>query len=651
MLRTKTNALLAIGGFAAAGVVAPAAAAPVAGAAVPASTAAAAAAPKAKAPARRAKACAPSGIVLKRGLGKTTATLRWRAPQAAARSGADPVYRVKRGKAIVGQTSKRAIRVRVALGRTYAFSVTPLNAGGKPATCAAVKRVRVKYRLPATPRGLAVTSSGSGLRATWKKAKRGDSPIAGYRLIRDGSVLGQTRRTRWSLRAAAGRRYRFAIVAVDRAGRTSKPSRSVTATTGTSPTSPTAPRTGQGALTAPTGLSAVAVTDTSLGVSWKASTGPVKAYRVLRNDVVVRQVTGTQLVLENLAPSTGYRISVVAVDGQGRTSAPATVDARTQDPTPTTGHAQAYLLASTDQSFEDFRAHYRQIGVVHPTYYDCRGDAAFVGSDDPLITRWAQARKVEVLPRINCQQTAVVGRIVNDPATRAAWLDRMVSLAREVGYDGISLDFEAGAAADRAAYTSFVAELASRLHADGRKLAVAVSAKTRDVPNHPRSTFYDYAALSEHADYMFLMAWGIHWSTSAPGPQDDINWVRQVVDYVKTMPQKHKFVFGTNLYVLDWPNGGGPENKADAYQYQDIVPRLPELGAQIGLDPATDNWRATYTDANGTPREVWWPDAETTARRVALAKEAGLGGVGFWRLGREDQRIWDNPLLAPGAPW
>jgi hypothetical protein len=90
----------------------------------------------------------------------------------------------------------------------------------------------------------------------------------------------------------------------------------------------------------------------------------------------------------------------VAIDSLGSTSAPsATVTARTQDPVPTSGHAQAYLLASTGQSFADFRAHYRQIGVVYPTYFDCRGTPlGLVGQDDPLVTRWAQARKVRVLP-------------------------------------------------------------------------------------------------------------------------------------------------------------------------------------------------------------------------------------------------------------
>jgi spore germination protein YaaH len=543
---------------------------------------------------------------------------------------------------VLGQTSKRALRVRVVLDRTYRFRVVALDAKGRRTRCATSRRVRVAYRVPGAPRFPSVEGGERGLHLGWKPARRGDAPLAGYRLVRDGKTVGQTTRTSWDLPAAPDRAYRFAVVAVDKAGRTSRPSATVTATTS------------HAAPTAPGGLDARAVSESQIGIGWQPSSvraGRIVGYRVLRDGAVVRQLAATSTVLDRLAASTSYRVAVVAVDDHGYVSAPAEAVVRTQDPVPTSGHAHAYLLASTDQSFADFRAHYRQIGAIHPTYFDCTGAAALEGRDDPLVTQWAQARRVEVLARVNCQRTAVVDRILTDPATRAAWLDQLVALAAAHRYDGISLDFEAGPAQDRGALTSFVDELASRLHAAGRTLAVAVSSKTSDSLTHPRSGIYDYAQIAEAADYVYLMAWGLHWSSSTPGPQDDIAWVRQVVDYVKTIPQRHKFIFGTNLYALDWPDGGGPQHVADAYEYQDIVPRLPQLGAQIHLDPATDNWQATYLDAAGRSREVWYPDADTTARRVRIAKDAGLGGIGFWRLGREDQRIWNDPLLAPGAPW
>jgi spore germination protein YaaH len=55
----------------------------------------------------------------------------------------------------------------------------------------------------------------------------------------------------------------------------------------------------------------------------------------------------------------------------------------------------------------------------------------------------------------------------------------------------------------------------------------------------------------------------------------------------------------------------------------------------------------TYTAPDGAPHAVWYADAATVGRRFALAAARGMG-FGVWRLGQEDQRVWDDPLvLAP----
>ena len=97
--------------------------------------------------------------------------------------------------------------------------------------------------------------------------------------------------------------------------------------------------------------------------------------------------------------------------------------------------------------------------------------------------------------------------ILTNPAMRGAWLRTITNLAVQNGYDGVNVDFEAGDPADRAAYTSFVTELAARLHKIGQKRAVDVSAKTADDPTHPGSGLYDYRALASAADVVFVMAW------------------------------------------------------------------------------------------------------------------------------------------------
>jgi spore germination protein YaaH len=78
-----------------------------------------------------------------------------------------------------------------------------------------------------------------------------------------------------------------------------------------------------------------------------------------------------------------------------------------------------------------------------------------------------------------------------------------------------------------------------------------------------------------------------------------------------------------------------------------------EIAQRHGVTPRFDDdsytWTFAYTEA-GVQHEVWFGDAHTVSRRMVVAKKRGLG-LGFWRLGREDQRIWDDPQIAAGTSW
>jgi spore germination protein YaaH len=441
---------------------------------------------------------------------------------------------------------------------------------------------------------------------------------------------------------SSGRSHKYAVAAIDATGRIGRRTRTVKVIKGHEPPG------------RPSKLRVRRATDSRVRLSWAASSrrsGRIAGYRIYRDKVLVRQVRRRSGSDADLAAGTRYRYTVAAIDTQGYMSAPtATVSVSTAMPAPTRGSAHAFLLASTGESFRDLQRHYRQIGTVYPTYFECRGaDGAVVGEEDLLVTRWAQLRDIKVLPRFDCQRPAALHTILTSSAVRAATISRLVELVRQHRYDGINIDLEQGAASDRDALTAFVSELASRLHPIGKRISVEVSAKYEHTTTG-RSGLYDYAALGRVADRVFVMNWGWHWSTSEPGPTDDIVLSRKVADYVASMPNPRRFILGTNLYGMDWPNGGGPSNKSTALEYVDVRALIARYGARPVLDAQADAWVFSYTDAAGTPHEVWYPDAATVGRRVELARNRGLG-IGFWRLGAEDQGTWSNPLLAPGSGW
>jgi len=272
-----------------------------------------------------------------------------------------------------------------------------------------------------------------------------------------------------------------------------------------------------------------------------------------------------------------------------------------------------------------------------------------MGSDDPLVTTWSKRRGILVLPRYNCQVPAIEHKIFTDPATREANLNEVVNLVVQNNYDGINLDFEAAPASDMDNFTAYVQDLATRLHAIGRRLSVDVSPKTKDYdPNHPRGNTFDYAALSQYADSLFLMMWGAHWTSSWPGPLMDLGLTNQVLAYAdQAIPDRSKWVLGAAMYGLDWPAGGGINHPATPREYADTMALAQQYGATPLWDPVSQEMHVNYTDSQGVPHEIWFENAQAIATRIAIAKQHGFGGLGVWHLGNEDQTIWSQTIMQP----
>jgi spore germination protein YaaH len=582
---------------------------------------------------------APTKLAFSRATGKLRGTLRWR-PAGSLPAGGG--YRVYRDGVVVGQTRATRFSVRVTPGKKVRFAVKVALPDGSVTACAGTLRTLLRWRPPTRPLDLSVVATGSGAVLRWRAARRGDGKLAGYRVFRDGVSVAQTRARSFSVQLASLRTYAFAVAAVDRQGKLSKRSNLVRV------------KTDHVGPSTPLGLIGEPDSDTAVTLRWQPV--PVRAgtrvsYRVLRNGSTVAQTSEPVITLTRLFPATSYDFAVIAVDSLGYTSAPSSSrSVTTKAPEQATGGVHAFLLASTGASFADLQARYRQISTVYPTYFDCLPSGAFVGQDDPLVTRFAMLRGIRVMPRLNCQRTATLSIILNDPTVRQSTIDWIAENVAQNGYAGVNIDFEAGAASNRSAYTSFVRDLASRLHASGKSLSIAVSPKVRDQPAHPRSGIFDYPALAQLADTIFVMSWGIHWSTSGPGAIDDLPWATQVANYVAAQPNKERFVLGFGMYGMDWPNGGGPGNPATPLEHADVMQLAARYNAVPVMDPVSGAPHFSYTDASGVPHEVWYTDGASLGQRIALARARGLG-IGFWRLGREDDAIWQQPLLQPGVRW
>ena len=183
--------------------------------------------------------------------------------------------------------------------------------------------------------------------------------------------------------------------------------------------------------------------------------------------------------------------------------------------------------------------------------------------------------------------------------------------------------------------------LAGLLHDQGETLTISIGAKT-SAATTGRNGYFDYPALAQAADRLFVMAWDLHWATSPAGPISDVTWVSKVVNYILTVPNASRFIIGTQLYGFDWPAGA----KATPLEDDGIQALLAQVGATARWDAVAQEPYFTYTDGAGIAHTVYYANAPSVDARFALARAHGLG-VGMWRLGSEDQTVWNDPSLQP----
>jgi spore germination protein YaaH len=590
-----------------------------------------------------------------------------------ARRGSVPLdgYRVTRDGLVLGQTRRLSYAVRVGPG-THRITVTAVDLDGHLGPTSSPLSITIPTspgpsgtapRTPSVPRAPGAAppiphttpilpsaippSTPGGLRASevgydsavveWGASTAVGGEAVRYRVFRNGTTVAQTQGLSMTLEHLAPETgYTITVVAVDSLGATSAPSAALEIETAT----PTPPAT-------PSEPKASEVGDESAKLEWGASTpgsGEITGYRVFRDGTSVGQTQGLSMTLEHLAPETGYTITVVAVDSLGGVSAPsAALEIRTAPPPQSHGTAQAALLATTTLSFEDLQAHYQQIGVLYPTYFECGAGGAVTGENDPLVTSWAQERGIAVMPRLNCQNPLDEDQILNEPAVQQKLIEQLASLCETYGYQGIQVDFEGAQPAERNPFTAFITALAAKLHEHGEKLSTIVTAKYYNIMSG-RAAMYDDAALSGPSDYLFVLDWGLHWTTSAPGGIDELPWFKKVAEYTATMPNKSKFVVGMPMYGIDWPNGGGPSNPGTPLEFSEITALANEYGVTPEWDAEAADPHFSYVDRGGVTHSVWYTDKQSLEARVTLAQSLGLG-VGLWHLGSEDQTIWELPGL------
>ncbi len=237
---------------------------------------------------------------------------------------------------------------------------------------------------------------------------------------------------------------------------------------------------------------------------------------------------------------------------------------------------------------------------------------------------------------------SVLTTVLSDANLRAKAINQIAATMDERKLDGVDLDFESVDASQRANLVTFVKELRQKLGNDKR---ITLSAMPRSSSSQYWLDGYDYAGLAKYADYLILMCYNEHYSGGTPGAVASAPWVKKVVDYtINQGVSKNQIIIALGSYGYDWPSGKNGSSLTNTSARS----KAEQYGATIYRDQASGCLYYNYTDSSGVAHEVWFEDSVSLGQKAAIAKEYGLGGLAFWRLGFYTTEIWSSILTESG---
>jgi spore germination protein len=235
--------------------------------------------------------------------------------------------------------------------------------------------------------------------------------------------------------------------------------------------------------------------------------------------------------------------------------------------------------------------------------------------------------------------------IMGDPAVKARAIENILQLLDGYGFSGINIDFENMYPEDRGLFNAFVKDLRDALRPRNYLISIAVPPKAADLPNSPWVGTFDYRALGELADFIFLMTYEWGWVGGPPMAIAPINQVRRTLDYAVTQIPRDKILQGVPFYGYNWQLPDTPENVAIPVNLVEVYSLAYRFQASINYDTIAQAPWFRYTDGSGADHEVWFEDLRSMDIKYDTAIAYNLRGVGWWSYINEPYGFPQNWLI------
>lgn len=289
------------------------------------------------------------------------------------------------------------------------------------------------------------------------------------------------------------------------------------------------------------------------------------------------------------------------------------------------------------------------INVLSPTWFhlkDDQGNINSLASQD--YVNYCHQNNIEVWALVsNLEGTSIETstHVLTHTSIRQNLVNQIISAAIQYDLDGINLDFESLSGEVGDGYIQFVRELSLKCANNNIVLSV-----DNYVPSN-YTAFYNRDEQALFADYIVVMGYDEHYAGSEEeGSVASIGFVRDgVANTLLEVPADQVILacpFYTRIWALTPKENPGEDEypfevTSEAVGMDTAQKRLEVNGATASWSEEAGQYYAEYVNEGVTYR-VWLEDASSMELRLETMKSSNLAGISFWKLGFENNSIWDT---------
>ena len=295
-----------------------------------------------------------------------------------------------------------------------------------------------------------------------------------------------------------------------------------------------------------------------------------------------------------------------------------------------------HQVTSTDANayFADATANMTGVNVISPTWFyltDTSGNIASIASADYVSQ--AHEKGLQVWGLIdNFTQEVSTTETLSSTAARQNIISQLIQAAQDVGMDGINVDFESLSEDVGIHFLEFLRELSIECHKNNLVLSVD-NPVPEDFTSH-----YDRAEQGRVVDYVIIMGYDEHYVGSEAGSVASLPWVEQgIQDTLDEVPAK-RVINAIPFYTRLWKTTGGNVT-SEAIGMDQAQQTIAENNVETYWDKTTSQNYGKY-DIDNSTYQIWLEDAQSVAEKVKLVSKYDLAGVSAWKLGFENNGIW-----------